>query len=78
MSKRKSPSSPQLPVPVELIERRIFSIRGHRVMLDRDQMEKKYDVQFKVVFDAIRKLMEPPPTPKRRIGFRLRDEDQQQ
>lgn len=34
------------------------------------QLEKKYDVQFKVVFDAIRQLMAPPPVPpKRRIGF---------
>jgi hypothetical protein len=36
-----------------------------------EQMEKKYDAQFKVVFDAIRKLMTPPPPkPKRPIGFR--------
>lgn len=36
-----------------------------------EQMEKKYDAQFKVVFDAIRQLMEPPPPPvkKGRIGF---------
>jgi hypothetical protein len=34
-----------------------------------DAMEKKYDKQFKVVFDAIRELMTPPPTPRRRIGF---------
>ena len=35
-----------------------------------DALEKKYDSQFKVVFDAIRELMTPvPPTP-RRIGFR--------
>ena len=34
-------------------------------------LEKKYDAQFKVVFDAIRQLMEPPPPkPKRQIGFR--------
>jgi hypothetical protein len=25
-----------------------------------DELEKKYDVQFKVVFDAIRRLMQPP------------------
>ena len=35
-----------------------------------DEMEKKYDAQFKVVFDALRKLMTPPETPKRKIGFR--------
>lgn len=34
-------------------------------------MEKKYDTQFRVVFDAIRELMAPLPTPprKKRIGF---------
>lgn len=35
-----------------------------------EETEKKYDQQFKVVFDAIRKLMSPPEKPKRRIGFR--------
>lgn len=35
-----------------------------------EELEKKYDSQFKVVFDAIRQLMTPPPLPpKRRIGF---------
>jgi hypothetical protein len=33
-------------------------------------LEKKYDAQFKVVFDAIRELMEPPTPRRRRIGFR--------
>jgi len=33
-------------------------------------LEKKYDAQFKSVFDAIRELMAPPdPKPRRRIGF---------
>ncbi len=32
-------------------------------------MERKYDSQFKVVFDAIRQLMSPPEKPKRKIGF---------
>ncbi|MBI4746733.1 MAG: ORF6N domain-containing protein [Deltaproteobacteria bacterium] len=34
-----------------------------------DEMEKKYDHQFKIVFDAIRQLLEPPQTKKRKIGF---------
>jgi hypothetical protein len=35
-----------------------------------DALEKKYDAQFRVVFDAIRQLMAPPPDPPRgRIGF---------
>jgi hypothetical protein len=33
-------------------------------------LERKYDAQFKSVFDAIRELMTPPEPPrKRRIGF---------
>ena len=32
-------------------------------------LEKKYDAQFKVVFDAIRELMTPREKPKRQIGF---------
>ncbi|MCC6972229.1 MAG: hypothetical protein IT434_18605 [Phycisphaerales bacterium] len=39
-----------------------------------NDLESKYDRQFKVVFDAIRELMTPPePAPRRRIGF-VRDE----
>ena len=34
-----------------------------------DALEKKYDTQFKVVFDAIRQLMAPPANPKGKIGF---------
>jgi hypothetical protein len=33
-------------------------------------LEKRYDTQFKIVFDAIRELMAPPIRPKRRIGFK--------
>jgi hypothetical protein len=174
-----SPARPPLPVPVELIERRIYLVRGHKVMLDSDladlyqaptkafnqavkrnldrfpddfmfqlneeeasllrsqsvtasrrnirylpyaftqegvamlssvlsspraiqvniaimrvfvrlrelagthrdlaqkiaAMEKKYDAQFSVVFEAIKKLLDPPPAPaKRRIGFAAHDE----
>lgn len=36
-----------------------------------DALEKKYDHQFKVVFDAIKQLMIPPDTKKKsKIGFR--------
>jgi hypothetical protein len=33
-------------------------------------LEKRYDAQFRVVFDAIRELMSPPSKPRRPIGFR--------
>ena len=32
-------------------------------------MEKKYDEQFKVVFEAIRQLLAAPEKPKKKIGF---------
>ena len=35
-----------------------------------ESLEKKYDTQFKVVFDAIRQLLEPPVKSKPKIGFR--------
>ena len=35
-----------------------------------DELEKKYDSQFKVVFDAIRELMTPVDPKPTRIGFR--------
>ncbi len=38
-----------------------------------EALEKKYDAQFKVVFDAIRQLMAPPEPKKRKIGFLVRE-----
>ena len=35
-----------------------------------EEIEKKYDKQFKIVFDAIRELMKPPAPKRRQIGFR--------
>ena len=51
---------------------RLRDLIGHnREMAKRlDDLESKYDRQFKAVFDAIRELMSPPaPAPQRRIGF---------
>ena len=40
-----------------------------------EEMEKKYDRQFKIVFDAIRQLITVPDNaqdkPKRQIGFKV-------
>lgn len=45
-----------------------------------EALERKYtkhDDEIKVIFQVIKKLVEPPPVPpKRRIGFRAPDEDQ--
>ena len=37
-----------------------------------DELESKYDKQFRVVFDAIRRLMAPPARVRKEIGFRSR------
>jgi len=34
------------------------------------KLEKKYDGQFRIVFDAIRELMAEPEPKSRRIGFK--------
>jgi hypothetical protein len=45
-------------------------LASHRDLARRlDEMESRYDAQFKVVFDAIRGLMTPPEKPRHRIGF---------
>jgi len=47
-------------------------LASNKVLAKRlDDLEKKYDAQFKIVFDAIRELMRPsePEPPKRRIGL---------
>ena len=55
-------------------------VRLRRLMLDHEElarkithMERKYDGQFKVVFEAIRELVKPASTAKRRIGFQSED-----
>ena len=49
-------------------------IASHKDLAKRlDELEKKYDVQFKVVFDAIRELMVPPEPKKKKIGFIARE-----
>ena len=37
-----------------------------------DELEGKYDRQFRVVFDAIRQMMSPPVPARKQIGFRTR------
>ncbi len=38
-----------------------------------DAMEKKYNAQFRVVFDALRQLMNPSEPPRKQIGFSVRE-----
>jgi hypothetical protein len=46
-------------------------LSSHRDLARRlDEMETRYDAKFRVVFDAIRALIESPVPSKRTIGFR--------
>jgi hypothetical protein len=50
------------------------AVATHKDLAQRlDQLEKKYDTQFKVVFDAIRQLMIPPEPKRRKIGFLVKE-----
>jgi hypothetical protein len=51
-------------------------LSSHKELARRlDELEKRYDAKFRVVFDAIRQLMAPPPPrPRRRIGFDLNND----
>ena len=45
-------------------------IASHKELTKRlDEMEKSYDFQFKMVFDAIRALVSQPEPEEKRIGF---------
>jgi hypothetical protein len=50
---------------------RLRRMLATNVNLERrlNELEKKYDAQFKVVFDAIRQLMVPTQPAKKQIGF---------
>jgi hypothetical protein len=41
----------------------------HELAMRLDELERKYDAQFRVVFDAIQDLLREPTAPGRRIGF---------
>ena len=50
-------------------------IGSHKELAEKlDDLEKKYDARFQVVFDAIRQLMAPPEIKKRKIGFKREGE----
>lgn len=67
-------NSPQaIQVNIEIM--RIFvqirkHIASHKELSERlDNLETRYDRQFKVVFDAIREIINPPATHRRKIGI---------
>jgi hypothetical protein len=49
-------------------------ISSHKDLVKKlAELEKKYDGQFQIVFEAIRQLIEQPEKPKRKIGFIARE-----
>jgi len=49
-------------------------ISSHKDLVKKlTELEKKYDGQFQIVFEAIRQLIEQPEKPKRKIGFIARE-----
>lgn len=48
-------------------------VNHHDLARRLDDLERKYDGQFAVVFEAIRRLTVVPEPPRRKIGFRIPD-----
>ena len=54
MPKKRSLPDRNLPVPIQMIERRIYLIRGEKVMIDFDLAEL-YGVETKVLNQAVKR-----------------------
>jgi len=65
-------------IQVNILIMRAFTKLRERLSTHKDlkrkieAMEKKYDLQFKVVFDAIIQLIDIESKPKRKIGFEIK------
>ncbi|UCC32204.1 MAG: hypothetical protein JSU86_07960 [Phycisphaerales bacterium] len=57
-------------VPRERIAQHILLIRGQKELARKlDALQKKYAAQFKVVFEAIRRLTLPPAPKRKPVGY---------
>jgi len=61
-----------------LIMRAFVRLRGmmssdKELLRKLEEMEMKYDEQFRVVFEVIRQLMTPADPPRKRIGFEAKE-----
>jgi hypothetical protein len=72
----RSPRAVQVNIAIMRAFVKLREILGTNRDLARrlDELESKYDAQFRTVFDAIRALMRPPEKPRRRIGFASRSD----
>ncbi len=66
-----SPTAVQVNIQIMRTFAKLREILSRHTDLARrlDELEKKYDAHFRVVFEAIRELMKPPESKKRPIGF---------
>lgn len=68
----KSPVAIQASIAIVRTFTKLLEMLATHKELQRkiEAMEKKYDHQFKAVFDVMRKLIGPPEKPKGKIGFK--------
>ena len=67
-----TPAAVQVSIAImrAFVSLRRLAASHHELSRRLDALERKYDRQFKGVFDAIRQLMAPPEPKQRRIGLR--------
>jgi hypothetical protein len=70
-----SPKAIQVNVEIMRAFVRLRRMLASHVELARklEELEKRYDAQFRAVFQAIRQLMAPPERTRRSIGFHVRE-----
>jgi hypothetical protein len=70
-----SPRAIQVNIAIMRAFVRLRQILATHVELARklEELERKYDDQFRAVFDALRELMNPPDPPRKEIGFHVRE-----
>jgi hypothetical protein len=73
----RSPRAVRVNIEVMRAFVRMRAMLGEHETLARriDKLERKYDRRFKVVFDAIRSLIEPAPGGRPKIGFKSPQSD---
>jgi len=71
----RSPRAIQVNIAIMRTFARLRHILASHADLARklDELERKYDEQFRIVFEAIRELVNPPEPPPKRIGFGARE-----
>ena len=72
-----SPRAVQVNIQIMRTFAKLRELISQHKDLDRrlNELEKKYNAQFKVVFDAIRQLMQSPEPKRRPIGFHVGDKE---